>query len=270
MPINENITIGSIGCGNMGGAILQGLSKACECNLIGYDLSEDCLNGLKPYGVKPVASTTELIAKSDIIIVAVKPIYMEAVATEMLPHITADKIIISVAAGFTFERLQEIFAKKCPVVRCMPTLSAGVAEGVYALYAEDPLLNNEHKELVLKLFQSIGTCIELQESYFTAFSALIGAGPGYVFHLANALVQAGVTLGFARKDARRMVETLCIGTLRMAQQSDLGLLELRDQVCSPAGLTIEGINHLERMGINGQIVDAILAADEKARDMEKK
>ena len=99
-------------------------------------------------------------------------------------------------------------------------------------------------------------------------SALIGAGPAYVFEMMQGLVQAGVTLGFQHKEARRMVAALFVGSARMAEQSPAPLMQLRDEVCSPGGLTIAGVNHLDRVGLLGQLVDAVLAADARGREME--
>ncbi len=262
-------TIGSIGCGNMGGAILKGLATHSNYKLMGSDPYVACLSALQPCGVKSATDTTHLVTSADIIILAVKPAFVDAVVSKMLPSITKDKIIISVVAGLSVQKLQEIFQKKCPVVRCMPTLTAGIGKGVFAFNFDDAQLSKKKKDLIFKIFQKIGTCIELEERLFTAFSALIGAGPAYIFHLVNSFVQAGVTMGFPRQDAKRMVGALCTGSLQMAMETKENLLELRDQVCSPGGITIEAINHMERMGVNGHIVDAILTANDKALEMEK-
>ncbi len=271
MPIKKDkLTVGCIGCGNMGGAILQGLSKFTKYKLVGSDPNVACLDAIQPDGAIVATSIPQLVNSSDIIIIAVKPGLMKTVTSKMLPDLTKNKVVVSVAAGVTVKELHELLESKCPVVRCMPNISANVGGGVFAFCSDDVSLPQKKKELVLDLFKNIGTCIELPEHNFTAFSALIGAGPGYILHLVNALVQAGVTLGFSRKDAKIMVEALCAGTVRMSQESNFGLLELRDQVCSPGGLTIQGINHMERMGVSGHIVDSILAADKRAREMEKK
>ncbi len=264
----EKITVGCIGCGNMGGAILQGLARLTKYKLMGSDPNVTCLNAIQSNGAIVATSISQLVSNSDIIVIAVKPNIIEKVTANILPNLTNDKIIVSVAAGVTVKKLQELLENKCAIMRCMPTISANVGCGVFAFCHDEQSTNQNTKEVVFNLFQKIGTCIDLPERNFTAFTALIGAGPGYIFHIINALVQAGVTLGFSRKDALVMVEALCAGSIRMAQETNNSLLEMRDQVCSPGGLTIEGINHMERTGVNGHIVDAILAAEKRAREME--
>ena len=150
----------------------------------------------------------------------------------------------------------------------MPNTPALVGKGVFALCFDDKV-PAQSKEDILSFFSQLGVCLELPESRFTAFSALIGAGPAYVFGMMQGLVQAGVTLGLGRKECRDMVAALFEGSAVMAARSDTPLMELRDQVCSPGGLTIAGVNVLDRAGLSGLLVDAVLAADQRGREMEK-
>lgn len=268
MHSSENLSIGCIGCGNMGGAILGGLAERTPHTLYGYNRTRERLRPLVAKGVKAVADIASLVRGSEIIIVAVKPWLVEDTLRQMLPHLNKDKLVISVAAGITMSALHDAVEGICPVVRCMPNTPALVGAGVFALCLEDPTLKAAQKELLMKLFTPIGMALEMPEKHFTAFSAVVGAGPAYVFHFMNAVVQAGVTLGFPRQEAVRMVQALFDGSVRMAAASEHSLTDLRDQVCSPGGLTIAAINHLDRTAVRGHIIDAIIAADKKGREME--
>ena len=268
MALGENTAIGCVGCGHMGGAILGGLAERCSYTLYGYNRTRERMRGLMGKGVKSMADMASLARGSDIILVAVKPYLVETTLRQLRPHLTKDKVLISVAAGVSMGALQDAVEHICPVVRCMPNTPALVGAGVFALCFEDPLLNEEQKAFVLQLFSHIGLPLEMPEKNFTAFSAVVGAGPAYVFHFMNAVVQAGVTLGFPRGEAERMVTALFEGSVRMAAASNTSLTDLRDQVCSPGGLTIAGINHLDRTAVRGHIIDAILAADQRGREME--
>lgn len=135
---------------------------------------------------------------------AVKPYQIEALLAEMAPEFGPDTVVISVAAGISIARLQAAVGGRCPVVRCMPNTPALVGKGVFALCFDDKV-PAESKEDILRFFSQLGVCLELPESRFTAFSALIGAGPAYVFGMMQGLVQAGVTLGLGRKECRDMV-----------------------------------------------------------------
>ncbi len=262
-------TIGCIGCGNMGSAIILGLKKNKALTLMGYDPSPESTASLRAAEVEVAQDLEHLVINCNTIILAVKPYLVEKLLPLMAPLLTPDKIIISVAAGVSQKVLQDGVQNKCAVVRCMPNTPALVGAGIFAFCFENANLQEKDKDFILQLFSGIGMCVELSEEKFPAFSAFIGAGPAYVFHLMNALVQSGVTLGFTRTESRTMVEALFDGSVRMAKASAQSLLELRDNVCSPAGLTIAGVNHLERKAVNGHIVDAVLAAERRGTEMEK-
>ena len=213
-------------------------------------------------------SAGELARKARYVVMAVKPYQIEALLAGMAPDFGPDTVVISVAAGISIARLQAAVGGRCPVVRCMPNTPALVGKGVFALCFDDKV-PAAGKEDILRFFSQLGVCLELPESRFTAFSALIGAGPAYVFGMMQGLVQAGVTLGLGRKECRDMVAALFEGSAVMAARSDTPLMELRDQVCSPGGLTIAGVNVLDRAGLSGLLVDAVLAADQRGREMEK-
>ncbi len=264
----DDLTIGCIGCGNIGSAILSGLNKNGFRSLMGYDPKVQNLTPLEAIGIKAAKNLEHLSQESDIIIVAVKPLNMDEVLQQIAPLLTEDKILISVAAGISLNTLKKGIQNKCTVVRCMPNTPALVGAGIFAFCCEDPSLDERKKSMIFSLFESIGMCIELPEEKFTAYTAYMGAGPAYVFHLMNSLVQAGVTLGFSRKDSRHMVEKLVESSVLMSKTSEQNLTELRDNVCSPAGLTLAGINHMERTGVGGHIIDAVLAAHARGIEME--
>ncbi len=265
----ENFSIGCIGCGNMGSAILLGLIKNESLTIMGYDVLAENIAPLQGAGIASAKDIEHLVISSRIILLAVKPHLIKNILPQITPLLTPDKIIISVAAGVSTKTLQEGIQNKCAVIRCMPNTPALVGAGVFAFCFEDEKVAEKDKEYILQIFQNIGMCVELSEDKFTAFSALIGAGPAYAFHLMNSLVQAGVTLGFSRTDSRQMTEQLFKGCVRMAQTSTSNLTKLRDDVCSPGGLTIAGINHLERTAVSGHIIDAVLEANKRGKEMEQ-
>lgn len=262
------LVIGCIGCGNMGGAIMGGLAERTTYKLCGYNRTPQKMQGLVEKGLQALPSIEEVVQASDVIIVGVKPFLVEKALRQAQKHLTKNKLIISVAAGVTVGALRDAVQSLCPVVRVMPNTPALVGAGVFALCLEDTSLSPQHKTLVNELFGHLGTCIEMPEKNFVAFSALVGAGPAYVFHFMNAVMQAGVTMGFPRAEAKRMVLALFDGSARMALASEHSLTDLRDQVCSPAGLTIEAVNHLERTAVSGHIIDAIQRAAKRGAEME--
>lgn len=270
--------IGCVGCGNMGGAILAGLARSAGHSqgqtdayaLCGYNRTASRMRPLEEAGVQVMTSPLAVAENADIIILAVKPYQMREVVGQLRPALDANKVLVSVAAGITSNSLAQWAENACPVVRCMPNTPALVGMGVFALCLEDPKLSPNCKQSLLQVFGTLGQCVELAEEKFTAFSALIGAGPAYVFAMMQGLVQAGVTLGFTHAQSRQMVTALFAGSARMAEQDASPLGQLRDNVCSPGGLTIAGVNVLDRAGLAGLLVDAVLAADARGAEMERK
>lgn len=266
--MQQPAVIGCIGCGHMGGAIMGGLADRTPHVLHGYNRSPEKLEPLVAKGLKAQADMGALVRACDVIIVAVKPYLVEKVLRQVQKYLTKDKLLISVAAGITCTFLSDAVQSSCPVVRVMPNTPALVGAGVFAMCFEDPNLLSAHKVMVTELFNHLGEAIEMPEKNFVAFTALVGAGPAYVFHFMNAMVQAGVTMGFPRAEALRMVIALCDGSVRMAAASEYSLTDLRDQVCSPGGITIEAVNHLDRTAVCGSIIDAVLLAAKRGDQLE--
>ena len=270
--------IGCVGCGNMGGAILAGLARSAGHTqgqtdayaLCGYNRTASRMRPLEEAGVQVMTSPLAVAENADIIILAVKPYQMREVVGQLRPALDANKVLVSVAAGITSNSLAQWAENACPVVRCRPNTPALVGMCVFALCLEDPKLSQSRKQSLLQVFGTLGQCVELAEGKFTAFSALIGAGTAYVFAMMQGLVQAGVTLGFTHAQSRQMVTALFAGSARMAEQDASPLGQLRDNVCSPGGLTIAGVNVLDRAGLTGLLVDAVLAADARGAEMERK
>ena len=253
----------------MGGAILTGIAESTSHTLYGYDTDRERMRPLIAKGVRAVADMVSLVRGSTMVIVALKPHLVEPVLREIKPHLKPETLLLSLAAGISLSRLQQAVDGLCPVVRVMPNTPALVGAGVFALCLDDPALTPEQKKTVLDLFGAIGTTFDLPDEKFNAFTAVIGAGPAYVFYMMQALTQAAVTLGFTKTDATRLVNALFTGSAKLARESQSGHAELQDIVCSPGGVTICGINYMDRRGMRGQIIDAVLAAYMRGLDLEK-
>ncbi len=259
----HNKRIGCIGCGNMGGAILGGLAGRPGLHLFGYNRTPKRLEPLLAKGVNPVADIPGLVAASDIVIIGVKPYLVAETLQAALPALRPESVVISIAAGVTLRDLREVVQNRCHVVRVMPNTPALVGSGVFAI-EEDPQLPQPVLGMVLDLFSLIGQPIVLPEKKFNPFMALVGCGPAYVFHFMDALAEAGVTMGFTRQEAIDLVTQLFLGSARLAAVPGSHPAILREQVCSPAGVTIAAMNHLDRTAVRGHIIDAVLAAHAKS------
>jgi len=262
--------IGCIGCGNMGGAILGGLAgKGSKYELCGHTRTMSRMDPLVALGVRPMASAVEVVKASRYVVLGVKPYQIVDVIGSIKDALTPDHVLISIAAGTSIATLKKACDGICPVVRCMPNTPALVGAGVFALCYEDESLEETAKEEIKSFFDELGESFILPENKFTPFTSLIGAGPAYLFDLMEGMVQAGVTLGLQHADARKMVAALFAGCGRMALANEkTHLIQLRDNVCSPAGTTIVGVNRMDADGLAGKLAQAVFAANDRGKEME--
>lgn len=264
-------TVGFIGVGNMGTAIIRGLARRKDVKLLGLDLDAARLKALgKECGLKSAASVKELVRASDYVVLAVKPQQAPEVLQEAGPALGRTRCLVSIAAGLTVARLKELSGAKCPVARVMPNTPALVGEGVFALCLDDPGLKKAQREFLSGLFTSLGQVHVLAEKLFDAFTAVIGSGPAYVFYFMQALADAAVNLGLPRAQAVQMVQGLFAGSAKLAGEDGRHLGELTDMVCSPAGTTIRGVLHMDRTGVKGNIADAARESYLRSVELGKK
>lgn len=259
-------SVGCIGCGNMGGGVLRGLAVQGKYRLLGHDHSRSKVEAL---GAEWADSPKELARCADIVILAVKPHQMEAMLEEIRPALDASKIVLSLAAAFSMEKLRAGVAGMCPVARVMPNLPVIVGKGVFALCFDDKALQEPQKAELLALFQSMGKAVVLPEAQFSAFSSLVGCGPAFVFLFMEGLQNAGITMGLKAPVVKELVAAMVEGSAKLCLESPESFADLRVKVCSPAGTTIRGVNHLERCAVRGHVTDAVLEALKRDEEMAK-
>ncbi len=257
-------TLGLIGCGNMGGAIFRGLAgqpvPGLKLKLFAHSRTLERCRGK---GVALADSPAELAEKARIVILAVKPYQILPMLEALTPGLRPDQVIVSIAAGVSLAEIRQALRGRCPAALVMPNTPAAVGQGIFGLCLEDPALEAKDAELLQRLFGALGLAMPMPEDKMKILSPVAGCGPAYVFHFMDALMEAAVTLGFTRPEARRIVIQMLKGSVALAEQSGEHPAVLREQVCSPAGITIAAINHLDRMAVRGHIIDAVLAAHEK-------
>ena len=260
-------TLGCIGCGNMGSAILRGLSGREGLRLVGCDPSGAKLAALADAGVEGVADIAAAVRASDIVLVAVKPGQVGAVLGAAMPELDSGKVVVSIASGVSVGSLREMSGGRCPVVRVMPNTPAMVGAGVFALCFEDATLDEVRRTLVKELFEALGRVLVLPEEKFNAFTAVVGCGPAYVFHFIECLTAAGEAAGLPAETAKLLAMQTVYGAAALAEASDEEPGELRRQVTSPNGTTAAALSVL--MGedrLKTLVTEAVEAA--RARGVE--
>ncbi len=267
------LALGIIGCGNMGGAIAHGILTSESLKntfaILGYDILDTAREKLEHAGGHWYPTPASLAAASDLVLLAIKPYQVREIIQAIRPSLTKDKTLLSIAAGQPLSALRDALDGACPAVQVMPNTPALIGDGVFGLCFDDPDLAAERKTAIQQLFEALGTVFVLPEDKMNALMAVTGCGPAFVYNLMDAVMEAAVTLGFTRQQASDMVTALFRGSARMVAETGLHPAVLHSQVTSPKGSTIAGTNQLARTGVRGHIIDAVLAAYARGKEMEK-
>lgn len=253
--------IGFIGTGNMGSAIIRTLAGVDGITVYGLNQTRSKLEALaEETGLIPCDNVQELTEKSDFIVLAVKPQQADEIWPEMIPALTKEKCLVSIAAGLTLDSLKESIQNICPVIRVMPNTPIAIREGVTAICLDDKTLTEQQKEGIQVVFQNSGDVHILPESQFDVFTAVIGSGPAFIFYLIETMIESGVELGLHRDVSSRMVKKLFSGASIMAERSEEHVSMLKEISIAPAGTTIAALAHFDRTAVRGNIMDAIRMA----------
>ncbi len=259
--------LGVIGAGSMGSAIIRGYIAS------GADPREIFVCGHHPEKLKEMSeeldfriaeSAAGLTEKCDMVLLAVKPKDAESVLKEISPVFTADKILISIAAGKTVSFLSSACPSAEKIVRVMPNTPALVREGMSALSRNEKVTDRDFEE-VEKIFRGTGSAKEVPEQLMDAVTGLSGSGPAFVYLFIEAMADGGVLCGLPRAQALEMAAQTVCGAARMVLETGEHPASLKDAVCSPGGTTIEGVRELEAGGLRSTVIEAVTAACEKSK-----
>lgn len=263
-----NKKIGFIGCGNMGGAILFGALESGVLpkeNAYVYDINPEMMKKAEGWGVNLCSDDEDVCAKSDIILLAVKP-QNAAEALEMCKKALDGKAMMSIVAGVTVERLQNMIDGTPRILRLLPNTPAMVFEGAFAVCSDNDF-TEEELEIAKAIYGSIGIIEMVPEKLIDAACALNGGGPAFVAMFIEAMADGGVKQGLPRATAYRLAAQTALGTAKMILETGMHPGQIKDMVTSPGGTTIEGCEALERGGMRGAVIDCINKAAEKSKKL---
>ncbi|MGN0311144.1 MAG: pyrroline-5-carboxylate reductase [Lachnospiraceae bacterium] len=262
--------LGFIGTGNMasaimGGVIAKGVAKPEE--ITGSDVFAPGRERVqKEYGICVTTDNKEVVRKSDMIVLSVKPQYYQDVIKEIAPEVTDEKIIITIAPGKTLEWLGEQFGKKVKIVRTMPNTPAMVGEGMTAACPNENISEEELAQ-VKTLLESFSRVEVVPEKLMDTVTAVSGSSPAYVFMFIEAMADAAVSGGMPRPQAYKFAAQAVLGSAKMVLETGKHPGELKDMVCSPAGTTIEAVRVLEELGMRSAVFEAVKTVEEISRNM---
>ena len=282
-------TLGFIGMGNMAGAIAagilqKGLMKKEEVFAYAPHYEKLEANAEK-IGFVPCKDLKGLTAKADTLVMACKPYQIEGVLSEIKEELKG-KALISIAAGWNYDKYEKYLDKSTRLQFIMPNTPAMVGEGVLLFEEKNSKMNDlkyiqpNHYNMqttmsgkivgmkivgcnlipqynIKKLFEALGIVIELPVHLMGIGGALTGCGPAFVDLIIEALGDAGVKYGVPRKQAYEMVSQMILGSAKLQLETGEHPGVLKDNVCSPAGTTICGVDALEHAGIRAGFIDAI-------------
>lgn len=265
--------LGFIGAGNMAEAIIKGIVERTGYGneyLYAYDVSKERLSDIQYlYKINIVSSNKELVEKSDLVFLAIKPQQAQDVLTEIKElDCLADKIFVSVMAGKTIAFIKSILGDKSRVIRTMPNTPALLSEGMIALSKSNEIQDNEFEEVV-QLFNSIGETVIISEDKMDAVTAVSGSGPAYVYYFVEKFISSAFQIGLSYSEASMLVKQTLLGASRMLVETEEEPAILREKVTSPSGTTMAAIEVFENSKFQDIIDKAVKAARDRSKELSK-
>lgn len=265
-------TIAFIGGGTMGEAMIRGLlaqGVVEPSQIIAADPWQERLDYLhERHGIEVTKDNAAAAEAGQVVVFSIKPQSLPTVMPGIRGHLRRQDLLLSIIAGAPIKTLADGTAHAA-VVRAMPNTPAQIGQGI-TVWTATPEVSDLHKQQAQAILGSLGEEVFVEEEiYLDMATALSGSGPGYVFMMMEAMIDAGVHMGFSRHVATRLVTQTMIGSVAYAEQSGKHVAELRNQVTSPGGTTAEALYHMEKGGLRTVISRGIWAAFQRSISLGK-
>ncbi|WP_028863501.1 pyrroline-5-carboxylate reductase [Psychromonas aquimarina] len=271
--LHKKITF--IGAGNMAGSIISGLIQhgypaelICACDPAAANtqkLSES-------YAVKGSQNNAASADWAEVVVLAVKPQIMASVCQALADQGVdfTNKLVISIAAGISVQRLQSLLGADSAVIRTMPNTPALLQKGMTGLFASAQV-NAEDKTFAGELMEAVGETVWVEdENMINAVIAASGSAPAYFFLFMEAMQAKAVEMGFNEEQARLLVLQSALGSAEMVRQNpDINLSTLRENVTSKGGTTAEALRTFYELDLSETVAKAMQAASDRGAEMEK-
>lgn len=262
--------IAFLGTGNMAEAFVKGLLRAGTAApdeiLCSEPRPERRAEIEQRYGVATTDDNLAAAAKSDIVVLSVKPQSMDELLEAIAPAIDHSKLVISIAAGVPIAAIARKLGAGVRIVRTMPNTPALVGAGATAL-ARGAHATDADLEQARALFQAVGTTVVVEEPLLDAVTGLSGSGPAFVFLAIEALADGGVKVGLARPVAMALAAQTVLGSAKLVLETGEHPGRLKDQVTSPGGTAIAGVHALEQGGLRAALMAAVEAATKRSKEL---
>ena len=269
----KNVKLAFIGGGNMASSLIGGLvADHVDPKQIGVaDINDIQRENLAArHGISTSANNQTIAAGADVVILAIKPQQLKAVAEELAPTIQQNhSLVVSIAAGIRSSDINKWLGGNAAVVRAMPNTPALVQTGATALFSNEHV-TDEQRDLAESILRATGLTLWVKdESQMDAVTALSGSGPAYFFRIMEAIETAGVELGLTKETAHLLTLQTALGAAKMALESHESVANLREQVTSPGGTTEQGLAAMEKHNIDTVFSDVLKAARDRSEELAK-
>lgn len=264
-------TVGIIGAGNMGEALIRGMLRSEQtvpARIIASNRNPMRLRNLKArYAIRTTNFNSTVVETADIVILAVKPQDISGACAEIKPYLKRNQVVISIAAGVTVKKLARLLGRSVKLIRVMPNTPALIDYGVSAIYAS-PSVSEKELQLAEEIFGAVGLTYRVsKESEMDPITALSGTGPAYIYDIVDTLTRAGRNLGLPHQLARELTINTVIGAARMVMQTGEEPKELWKKVASKGGTTVAAFNVLKKRGFQKTLELAVKAAAKRSREL---
>jgi len=263
-------SIGFIGAGRMDTALAKGLIAADFCPAARITASDPSENSrelfVKATGAKAGESNADVIAASEVIVLAVKPQQMATVTGDLKGDVDHENLVISIAAGIPISAFTRTLGDHCRIIRVMPNTPCLVGAGA-AGFALGGDATAQDAALVEEIFSTVGVAVQVSEPLLDAVTGLSGSGPAYVYQMIEALSDGGVLRGLPRDVSTRLAAQTRLGAARMVLETGEHPGALKDAVTRPGGTTIAGLRELEEGALRATLMNAVAAATDRAAEL---
>ncbi len=269
-PDALDASIGFLGTGNMAEALIKGLLRAGVVraeHIHGSDPRKVRCDEMKArYGIYTTTHNEDVVRRSDILVLSVKPQILPQVCDEIVPFLKPRALIISIAAGVPVAAIEAHLPKGTRVVRTMPNTPALVGAGATAIAAGGHA-TPEDVHVARRIFDSVGMSVVLDEEQLDAVTGLSGSGPAYIFLIIEALSDAGVKVGLSRYNALALAAHTVLGSAKLLIDTGHHPGHLKDMVTSPGGTAIAGLHTLEAGGLRTTLMNAVETATRRSKEL---